>query len=231
MRCVAAALASLGCLMTLQSHAQEPGVPAAAAPAPAPGRAVVIGDSHGEAIAQASGLKGLSRISVHIRGPRALEQINNAPPQSTAFVVLGSNDAEGSIKGLDRYINAIVAAAERKGMKLVWLGPPCTIKAWNSRVRELDDMLAARFAGTAVTYVSMRDDTFCKGGLFDRDGVHFTMKGYGLMWEKARLAAGMENLPARSPAAVASNESGEIRVHRRHLRRVARSAAPAAFAR
>jgi hypothetical protein len=133
---------------------------------------LVLGDSLGIGVAQAAGLKGLARISVHIRGPRALAQINSAPAGSTAFVVLGSNDAEGSIAGLDKSIDAIVEAAEIRGVKLVWLGPPCVRRPWNDRVRQLDAMLERRFAQSAVKYVSMRDDKICSGAFQAGDGVH-----------------------------------------------------------
>jgi lysophospholipase L1-like esterase len=225
-RC-AAAVASFCCLASL-SAAADPSAPGA----------VVVGDSHGASIAQVSGLKGLARNSVHIRGPKAVQQINSVPPQSTALVVLGSNDAEFSIKGLDPYINAILDAASRRSIRLVWIGPPCTSKAWNSRVRELDAMLAARFVDTAVTYVSVLDPKICAGGYYDGDGVHFTMKGYGYMWEKARTAAGFET-PAEQKApgapsglaAAAADEAGTAsqphKLHRRHVRHVTRLAIPA----
>jgi hypothetical protein len=155
-----------------------------------PGSGVVLGDSQGQGVAQASGLKNLARISVHIRGPKAVQQINSAPMGATAFVVLGSNDAEGSIKGLDTSIDAIVQAAAKRDIKLVWLGPPCVRKSWNARVRELDQMLQRRFAQGSVKYVSMWDDKICSGVFHEPDGVHLTMKGYAYMWEKARTAAG-----------------------------------------
>jgi lysophospholipase L1-like esterase len=224
-RC-AAAVASFCCLTSLPATADQ-SVPGA----------VVVGDSHGASIAQVSGLKGLARNSVHIRGPKAVQQINSVPPQSTALVVLGSNDAEFSIKGLDPYIDAIVDAAARRSIRLVWIGPPCTSKAWNSRVRELDAMLDARFTGTAVTYVSVLDTKICAGGYYDGDGVHFTMKGYGYMWEKAQAAAGFET-PAEfkvpgapsGSAVAAADEAGSAsqphKLHRRHARHVARLAIP-----
>jgi len=223
---LAGAVASLCCFASLPAAADQS----------APG-AVVVGDSHGASIALVSGLKGLARNSVHIRGPKAVQQINSVPPQSSALVVLGSNDAEFSIKGLDPHIEAIVDAAARRSIRLVWIGPPCTSKAWNSRVRELDAMLAARFADTAVTYVSVLDPKICAGGYYDGDGVHFTMKGYGYMWEKAQAAAGFET-PAeqkapRAPAGsatAAAEEAGSAsqshKLHRRHARHVARLAIP-----
>jgi lysophospholipase L1-like esterase len=162
----------------------------AGAASPAAGSGLVLGDSHGEGLAQASGLKGLARISVHIRGPRALEQLAQTPPGSTVFLVLGTNDADGSIAKLDRHIDNIVQAAARKDIKLVWIGPPCVQKPWDTRARELDGILSATLAAKSVQYVSMRDERLCSGSLHEPDGVHLKMKGYAYMWEKARSAAG-----------------------------------------
>src|SRR5262249_1306809 len=104
---------------------------------------IVIGDSLGVGFAEVSHLKNFAKISVHIRGPKALEQIRRAPAGATAFVVLGTNDAEGSITNLDKSINDILAAAEAKHMRLVWIGPPCVHRQWDTRARDLDKMLAA----------------------------------------------------------------------------------------
>jgi hypothetical protein len=156
--------------------------------------AYVLGDSHGEAVAQVaqkSGhIKGLARISVHIRGRKALEQIAQTPPGSTAFLVLGTNDANGSIARLDKSIGDIVGAADQKHIALVWLGPPCVRKPWDSRARELDGILREKLAGTSVRYVSMRDEAMCSGALHEPDGVHLKTKGYVHMWEKASSAVG-----------------------------------------
>src|SRR5690242_8223161 len=65
----------------------------------------VLGDSLGDGVAQVSHLKGLARNSVHIRGPRALEQLAQTPPNATVFLVLGTNDANGTIARLDRHID------------------------------------------------------------------------------------------------------------------------------
>ena len=150
----------------------------------------VLGDSLGEGVAEVSHLKGLAHVSVHIRGPRALEQFAQTPPNATVFLVLGTNDANGSILRLDKSIDDIVQAAERKHITLIWLGPPCVRPSWDSRARELDAMLKTRFAGTPVRYVSMRDPELCSGALQEPDGVHLKPKGYVHMWEKAAAAAG-----------------------------------------
>ena len=102
---------------------------------PGQGAGYILGDSHGEPIAQISRLKNLSRLSVHIRGQRALEQIAQTPRGSTVFLVLGTNDANGSIARLDKSIDDIVQAAEKKNIKLVWLGPPCVRTAVGQRAR------------------------------------------------------------------------------------------------
>ena len=164
-----------------------------AAPMAAQAAMYVLGDSIGEGVAEVARkdhAKGLAKISIHIRGPKALQQFAQTPPGSTAVLVLGTNDAEGSIAKLDKYIDNIVSAAAQKNITLIWLGPPCVRKSWDSRARELDAMLLEKLAGTAVRYVSMRDEALCSGAFHEPDGVHLKMKGYAHMWERARGAAG-----------------------------------------
>jgi len=205
----------------------------AAAGAAEPGVGVVVGDSEGVGVAMASGLKGLARISVFIRGGKAVAQINQAPAGATAFVVLGSNDAEGSIKGLDSSIDAILRAAAARNLKLVWIGPPCVRRPWNARVHELDQMFAQRFANSAVRYVSMWDEKICSGAFYAHDGVHMTMRGYSYMWEKARTAAGFpaaaartaeRSAPAREPATDRGHKARMRAAHRRLHKTEAREA-------
>ncbi len=131
---------------------------------PAKAASYVLGDSLGLGISMVAHLKNLSKISVHIRGPKALDQIAQTPPGSTVFLVLGTNDANGSISRLDKSIDA----------------------------RDLDGMLREKLASTSVRYVSMRDEEMCSGDFHERDGVHLKMRGYAHMWEKARTAAGFE---------------------------------------
>jgi lysophospholipase L1-like esterase len=178
---------------------------AAAAATSPPGDGYVLGDSLGEVVAEVSHLKGLAHVSVHIRGPRTLEQLAQTPPDATVFLVLGTNDANGTIARLDKSIDDIVQAAERKNITLIWLGPPCVRQSWDTRARDLDLMLKARFAGTAVRYVSMRDPELCSGSLQEPDGVHLKTKGYVHMWEKAAAAAGYALAAAPvAPAKVAT---------------------------
>ena len=157
---------------------------------PAQAASYVLGDSLGLGVATVARLKNLSRISVHIRGPKALEQFAQVPSESTVFLVLGTNDANGSIARLDKSIDNIVQAAEKKNITLVWMGPPCVRTSWDPRARELDGMLREKLARTSVRYVSMRDERMCTGDFHERDGVHLKMKGYAHMWERARTASG-----------------------------------------
>lgn len=184
---------------------------------------VVLGDSHGLGIGRASGLQNFSRISIHIRGPKILDQIRHAPSGSIGFLVLGTNDANGSIARLDKSIDDILQAADAKRMKLVWIGPPCVKVSWDNRARELDGVLRAKLAARGVRYVSIRDEEFCNGGLHSRDGVHLTTRGYAFMWEKARLAA---NFPAgasqtrlaAAPSATPAQAKQRIPLPRRDVR-------------
>lgn len=167
---------------------------------------IVIGDSLGVGLAEVSHLKNFAHISVHIRGPKAVDQIRRAPAGATAFVVLGTNDAEGSITNLDKSIEDILGAAANKHMRLVWIGPPCVHRPWDTRARELDKMLAAKLPPRGVTYVPMRDPTFCTGGLHEPDGVHLKTKGYAFMWDKARRYAGLEATGSIATTAAAPSE-------------------------
>ena len=72
-----------------------------------------------------------------------------------------------------------------------------------------DLALQARFAGTAVRYVSMRDPELCSGSLQEPDGVHLKTKGYVHMWEKAAAAAGYA-LAAAEPAAPAKFAAAHV---------------------
>jgi hypothetical protein len=154
---------------------------------------IVLGDSLGVGLAEVSHLPNFAHISVHIRGPKAVAQIRRAPAGVTAFVVLGTNDANGSIAHLDKSIDDILDAAEKKHMRLVWIGPPCVKQSWDTRARQLDQMLAAKLPPRGVIYVPMRDQAFCSAGVHEPDGVHLKTKGYAYMWDKARRIAALDS--------------------------------------
>jgi len=190
-RALAGVTCVLGCVFAAGAVARDSG-------------AIILGDSLGVGLAEVSHLQNFAHISVHIRGPKALAQIRRAPAGVTAFVVLGTNDANGSIAHLDKSIDDILAAAEKKHMRLVWIGPPCIKQSWDTRARQLDKMLAEKLPPRGVIYVPMRDQAFCTAGLHEPDGVHLKTKGYAYMWDKARRVAGLANPAPLTTGSVAT---------------------------
>lgn len=162
---------------------------------------VVAGDSLGVGISMAAGLQNVSANSVTIRGNRAIDQLHKINPGSTVYLSLGTNDAVGPVKGIEKSIDAVLQAARSSRLKLVWIGPPCVIKPWDKNAEELDGILKQKLASAGVTYVSMRDPSLCAASLRGKDGVHFNMEGYKRLW--ARTASASNYQVASISAAVA----------------------------
>jgi hypothetical protein len=146
--------------------------------------AVVLGDSIGVGISMVAGLPRLAHNSVSIRSADTLAQIKRTPAETVAFLSLGTNDAVGSIAGVERGIDRIVEAARQANIKLVWVGPPCVLQRWNVTALRLDAILRGRLADK-VPYVSLADPDVCLRSLRAGDGVHFNMRGYALLWSRA----------------------------------------------
>lgn len=166
----------------------------------------MLGDSIGVGISMASGAPRFAHNGVAIRSADAIAQIRRAPKGSVAILSLGTNDAVGSIAGVEQAIDRIVSAVQETGNPVVWVGPPCVLKSWNTNVVKLDQILRARLSGKAgIFYVSVADEAVCSRDLRAKDGVHFTMRGYGLLWARARQAAGLSegvaDRPQRDPSA------------------------------
>ncbi|MEA2855825.1 MAG: hypothetical protein QOH98_146 [Methylobacteriaceae bacterium] len=155
----------------------------------APG--IVLGDSLGVGVSMAAGVPRLAHNSVAIRSADALEQIKRTPQGTVAFISLGTNDAVGSINNVEPGIDRIIDTAKSAGVKLVWIGPPCVFKPWNSNVEKLDGILKRKLASGPVAYVSIADSAVCDKSLRAGDGVHFNMRGYAMLWGRAREAAGV----------------------------------------
>jgi len=196
------------------------------APAAHAASGVVIGDSLGVGISMASGLRNLAANSVSIRGSRVIEQIRQLSPGTVAFMSLGTNDAVGPVKGLEKSIDNVLQAARAARVTLVWIGPPCVEKAWDRNARELDAMLRERLAAAGVTYVSMRGEDICGPGLRAKDGVHFTMQGYKNMWARASQTARFDTGTQPPLAAVQPRE----RENRREQQIVQAGNAPVQYA-
>lgn len=164
----------------------------------------VIGDSIGEGVHMATNLPSpANRFNVAIYTDHIFDQIKAMPRGATVVMSLGTNDAVGGAGAMNvkARVDKIVDAAAAQGVKLVWLGPPCVRKDWQTYSKKLDELLAAQLAGGKVTYVSLQDPAFCEAGIHAGDGVHFTMAGYRLMWQKAADAAG---LPVQLAAAASA---------------------------
>ena len=187
----------------------------------------VIGDSIGVGIDWAAKLPSTAKNSVAIYSGAILEQLKQAQRGETVFLSLGTNDAVGGALDVQAKVKAIVAMADEIGVKLVWMGPPCVLKPWETHAKHLDEILRQELAGTSVTYVSMQDQTFCDPGLHAAEGVHFTMAGYTRMWQKAAKAVDfpMEVAVASAPKSGAA-EVRKPRIRKKHKRKVA--AAPTA---
>jgi hypothetical protein len=189
----------------------------------------IIGDSIGEGVHLASNVPSpANRFNVAIYTPFIFQQIREMPRGATVVMSLGTNDAVAGALDVRKRVEAIVAAADAQGIKLYWLGPPCVLKPWESNSKKLDELLESQLAGGAVTYVSLQDPSFCAPSVHAGDGVHFTMAGYGRMWQKAATVAGLpvvvasaseHNPVARAPIKVR---------HKKHRRkpRVVSSPAP-----
>ena len=186
------------------------------------GGTYVLGDSIGDGLATTMGFNNLAQIGIHIRGPKALAQIARTPPGSTAYIFLGTNDAEGSLKNIDKSIDDILDAAAQRQLTVIWVGPHCVRKAWDKQASELDEILRNHLAKASVNkasvkYIGTRDATICSGKFHEPDGVHLTGKGYRYMW--AMIDGGAARRTRPSPARRKSRTTPQNRttpISRRH---------------
>ena len=187
----------------------------------------VIGDSIGVGVSWAAKIPSTAKNSVAIYSGQIMEQLRQAKKGETVFLSLGTNDAVGGALDVKAKVAAIVAEADRLGVKLVWIGPPCVRKSWEEYSRKLDGILAAELSGTSATYVSMQGEEFCEARLHAPEGVHFTMAGYTRMWQKAAAAAKFSTVvasaePARAEASEPSRRSKRHHVYHHRRKRYAR---------
>ena len=160
----------------------------------------VLGDSIGDGLATTMGFKNLAQIGIHIRGPKALAQIARTPPGSTVYIFLGTNDAEGSLKNIDKSIDDVLDAAARQKLSVTWVGPHCVHKNWDIQGSALDEILRKELAKTNVKYISMRGDGgMCPAKFLEPDGVHPTAKGYRTMWAMIENAGGAATAVTSAP--------------------------------
>ncbi len=176
----------------------------------------VIGDSIGVGVSWAAKIPSTAKNSVAIYSGAIIEQLRLAKKDETVFMSLGTNDAVGGALDVKAKVAAIVAEADKLGVKLVWIGPPCVRKPWEQYAKKLDVILAAELTGTSAIYVSTQDDEFCGVKLHAPEGVHFTMAGYTRMWQKAAAAAKFSTAVASAePAPTEASEPN--RRSKRHI--------------
>ena len=205
---------------------------AMSAPALAAGEDIrVIGDSIGEGVHLATNLPSpANRFNVAIYTDHIFDQIKAMPRGATVVMSLGTNDAVGGAGAMNvkARVDRIVEAAEAQGVKLIWLGPPCVRKDWQAYSKKLDELLAAQLASSKVMFVSLQDPAFCEAGIHAGDGVHFTMAGYRLMWQKAAEAAGLpvQLAAASAPKPVAMAKHPHPKRHRHKKKPTAQADAP-----
>ena len=152
--------------------------------------AMVIGDSFGVGVAWAAKLPSLAKTNAAIYSDAVLKQLKQVPRGTTVFMSLGTFDAVAGELDVHSRVESIVAAANAQGVKLVWIGPPCVLKPWETYSKKLDEILKAELAGTSVIYVSMQDAAFCDPAFHAAEGVFLSMTGYTRMWQKASAGAG-----------------------------------------
>ena len=93
----------------------------------------------------------------------------------------------------------LVAFVHEQRLKLYWIGPPCVLKPWDESAKKLDESLRADLARTGITYVSMRAQALCDPAVRAKDGIHFTMTGYRIMWQLAAEAANFKPVVQSAP--------------------------------
>ena len=180
----------------------------------------IIGDSIGEGLHLATGIASpANRFNVAIYTGKALDQLKQMPRGSTVVMSLGTNDAVAGMTDQKAKIEAIAAAADAQGVKLVWVGPPCVLTKWEDHAKALDANIAASLQGTSVTFVSAQEPEFCAASLHAGDGVHFTMAGYSRLWQKAATAAGIPVVVAtNSPQPVHKAVTKSVKKGHKHRR-------------
>lgn len=147
---------------------------------------VVLGDSIGQGIAAANGLRNMAQRSFSLRRGNVARLLSQTPKRAVGIVSLGLNDAADPVWHLVKSIETAISAMQQSGRQIVWVGPPCVLKTWDARAEDLDIYLRERLATTAIQYVSLRDETICTPALRSRDGHHFTTNGYKYVWDKIR---------------------------------------------
>lgn len=148
-----------------------------------------VGDSIAQGLAGTLKKPSAARQSVSMMRDTISGQFTRTPANAIVLMSLGANDAANPVQGMKPFIERVIGVAAKSGRRVVWIGPPCVLKSYDARAKELDAYLAATLQATAIQYVSLRDDKICNRRLRTSDGVHFTVEGYQYLWSKIRRDA------------------------------------------
>ena len=177
-------------------------------------------------VGMASQLPSVAAISIAIRGPKIIEQLRAVPAGSTVFLSLGTNDAVSNLVKGGTDLDRLVAFVHEQRLKLYWIGPPCVLKPWDESAKKLDESLRADLARTGITYVGMRAAALCDPAVRAKDGVHFTMTGYRMMWQLAAEAANFKPVVQSAPVHAGPAHAAPPKKKRKKLHK--KAVAPAA---
>lgn len=135
---------------------------------------IFLGDSHAPALAQFAKGKSLGVNGATIA--QSIQQLQNAPQGSTAFMSAGTNDAVGQFNEQKIREQVAMAAqiAKQRGINLTWSGPT------GPKGAALDAILADATKQNGINYRSMTGGNFA----MQPDGIHAQInpQGYGAMW-------------------------------------------------
>lgn len=164
------------------------GAMAPVSPAPeAPAAPVwIVGDSIGEGLRWASGEQGSTKRGIAIGGFYVFHQLSVAPPGAHLVISLGTNDAiAGHGLDADAFAKTVALIKYKVPASWTWVGPPRPNKPWAHQALAIDQALALAVPKAGGRYVS----AFATPGLYQhhaKDGVHFDLDGYRLLWAAAK---------------------------------------------
>jgi muramidase (phage lysozyme) len=139
-----------------------------------------VGDSHGVGIATYNKDKNwhnLSTTGSSAFSPDHLQNINKIPKGSVVVISMGANDLGGAkIPKIVNQVNATVAAAKERGLKVVYVLPTATTNPKSQQKREelRQALLKGLDSRDIVDLGTAPSSKEIKGG----DGVHLGPKGY-----------------------------------------------------
>ena len=141
------------------------------------------GDSLAVGMARATGIPSAAIGGISTGHPSILEAVRRATPGTVLLVSSGTNDARPAGDAAAR----VSAEARARGVRLVWLVPPCHGPApldARSRLRAAE--IAAAAAAAGVEAVALRDlPAGACGSPRAGDGIHLSGRGYAALAEEA----------------------------------------------